>query len=83
MIEAGGKPWNEKRVYFNSKEDVAKLFNYEVVDRVCGCCSEGFDGMIRGGKTKSYFDIKSETFYADSGDVANAFRTVSNKVRRV
>ena len=85
-FEAHGKVWEKdsmKRVYFNDKATVAKAFNYEIVKEVCGTPSRGFDGMMTGGKTKSYYDIVNEIFYADNGEIANAARAADLTTKRI
>lgn len=85
-IQAGGKIWekgNMVRVYFSDKAQIAEIFNYAVVDSVSGIIPAGFDGMIKKGKTKSYFDAVNNVLYADSGDIANAARDNNIEVKRI
>lgn len=86
MIEAGGKVWekeNMMRIYMNNKEVIAKIFNYAIVESLSGSIPAGFDGMLKTGKTKSYYDCVNNVFYADSGDIANAARANDLDVRRI
>jgi len=86
MIEAGGKLWEKgsmTRVYFSRKEQIATIFNYAIVEKTSGMTPAGFDGMMKAGKTRSYFDAINNVFCADSGDIANAAREAGINVKRV
>ncbi len=85
-IKAGGKLWEKGsmvRVYFNDKAQVAEVFNYAVVDSVSGMTPSGYDGMIKKGKTRSYYDVANSVFCTDEGDLANAARDNDVEVKRV
>ena len=91
MIEkaekSGAKIWeksDKKRLYFNTKQVVADTFNYVLVDRIAGSVPAGFDGMLKkGNKTKSYIDLNTGEFFADSGDIANMARSLDFDTKRI
>lgn len=85
-IKVGGKLWTRgkrERVYFSDKSQIANIFNYAPADSADGMIPAGFEGMIKNGKTRSYFDVKNNLFFADSGDLANAARANGVTVRRI
>ena len=86
MIEAGGKLWEKGdmvRVYFNDKSQIATLCNYAVVEKTSGMIPAGFEGMMKAGKTRSYYDVTNNVLCADDGEIANAARSANIEVKRV
>ena len=86
IISAGGKVWAKEsieRIYFNDREVIAKAFNFALVKSISGMIPADADGMILFGKTKSYFDTNNEIFCVDSGDIANALKSIGLSVTRI
>ena len=85
-IKAGGKLWekgNHERVYFDDRAQIATVLNCALVERMSGMIPRGFNGMLKKGKTKSYYDVKNSTLFTDCADVAKEARGQEIRVVRL